>query len=225
VLAEVVKGPGELVGCKLLLREDGRVEGSLAGLDQPALEAAQAALAEGRSRRVDLPGETPVELFVEALRPSPTLAIVGGVHIAVALTALARTLGYRTIVVDPRRAFGNAERFAHAERVVQAWPDQALGEIGLTASTAVAVLTHDPKLDDPALRAALPSPAFYVGALGSKATQEKRRRRLLEAGVSEAQLARLHAPIGLELGGRSPEEIALAVMAQIVAERNKPCPR
>jgi xanthine dehydrogenase accessory factor len=224
-LVVVVKGPGDLVGRKLLLREDGRAEGSLPGLERPALEAAQAALAEGRSRLVELPGEVPAELFVEALRPSPTLAIVGGVHIAVALSALARTLGYRVIVVDPRQAFGNAERFPHAERVAQAWPDHALGEIGLTPSTAVAVLTHDPKLDDPALRAALPSPAFYVGALGSKATQEKRRRRLLEAGVSEAHLARLHAPIGLELGGRSPEEIALAVMAEIVAERNKPCPR
>lgn len=220
-LAEVVKGPDDLLGRKLLLRPDGSVEGSIPGLDAPVREAAQAALAEGRSRRVELPAATPVEIFVEALRPSPTLAIVGGVHIAVALTALAKTLGYRTIVVDPRQAFGNAERFPHAERIVQAWPDEALGEIGLTASTAVAVLTHDPKLDDPALRAALASPAFYVGALGSKATQEKRRRRLLEAGLSEEQLGRLHAPIGLELGGRSPEEIALSVMAQIVAERNK----
>jgi xanthine dehydrogenase accessory factor len=205
----------------LLVREDGRVEGSIAGVDGSAREAARAALAEGRSRCVVLPGETPLEILVDALQPSPTLVMVGGVHIAVALTPLAKTLGYRTVVVDPRPAFGNAERFAQADRIVQAWPDEALGTIGLNASTAVAVLTHDPKLDDPALRAALPSPAFYVGALGSKATQEKRRRRLLEAGVTESQLARLHAPIGLALGGRAPAEIALAVMAQVVAERNK----
>jgi xanthine dehydrogenase accessory factor len=220
-LAQVVKGPDDLLGRKLLLRQDGGVEGSIPGLDAAAQEAAHAAILEGRSRCVELAGETPVEVLVDALRPSPTLVIVGGVHIAVALTPLARTLGYRTVVIDPRPAFGNAERFPHADRIVQAWPDEALGEVGLNGATAVAVLTHDPKLDDPALRAALPSPAFYVGALGSKATQEKRRRRLLEAGVSEAQLARLHAPIGLELGGRSPAEIALSVMAQIVAERNK----
>jgi xanthine dehydrogenase accessory factor len=220
-LVEVVKGPAEALGRTLLLREDGRVEGSIPGRDGPAREAARAALADGRSRCVALAGETPLEVLVDALPPSPTLVMVGGVHIAVALTALAATLGYRTVVVDPRAAFGSVERFAQAHRVVQSWPDEALDAIGLDSSTAVAVLTHDPKLDDPALRAALASPAFYVGALGSKATQEKRRRRLLGAGVAEAQLERLHAPIGLALGGRSPAEIALAVMAQIVAERNK----
>jgi xanthine dehydrogenase accessory factor len=220
-LAEIVKGPDELLGRKLLVRADGRAEGSIPGLDAAVREAARSALGEGRAGRVELPGPPPAEVFVDALRPSPTLVIVGGVHIAVALCALARTLGYRTVVVDPRQAFGNLERFPHADRVVQAWPDEALGQIGLTPSTAVAVLTHDPKLDDPALRAALASPAFYVGALGSKTTQQKRRGRLLEAGLSPERIGRLHAPIGLELGGRSPEEIALAVMAQIVAERNK----
>src|SRR5262249_57562030 len=104
--------------------------------------------------------------------------------------------------------------------VVTGWPDEALGTIGLTAGTAVAVLTHDPKLDDPALRAALPSPAFYVGALGSKNTQEKRRRRLLEAGLTEAQIGRLRAPIGLDLGGRSPEEIAVSAMGEVVGVRD-----
>jgi xanthine dehydrogenase accessory factor len=124
------------------------------------------------------------------------------------------------VVVDPRPAFANRERFPDADRLETAWPDEALSSVGLTSSTAVAVLTHDPKLDDPALRTALPSAAFYVGALGSPRTQAKRRQRLLEAGLSEAQLARLHAPIGLDLGGRSPEEIALAVMAEIVGARN-----
>jgi xanthine dehydrogenase accessory factor len=139
----------------------------------------------------------------------------------VALAHLARTLGYETVVVDPRPAFASAERFGHAGRVVSAWPDEALAALPLDEHTAVAVLTHDPKLDDPALRVALPSAAFYVGALGSRATQAKRRARLLEAGVGEAPLARLHAPIGLDLGGRSPEEIALAVMAEIVSVRNR----
>jgi xanthine dehydrogenase accessory factor len=103
---------------------------------------------------------------------------------------------------------------------VSEWPDKALREIGLTSSTAVAVLSHDPKLDDPALSVALRSPAFYVGALGSRKTQEKRRQRLMEAGLSAEELARLHTPIGLDIGGRSPEEIALSVIAEIVAVRN-----
>lgn len=219
-VATVVRGADELLGRKLLIRGDGETRGSIPGADPGAREAVRAALAQGRSRRAELPGARPIEVFVEVLSPSPMLVVVGGVHIAIALTALAKTLGYRTIVVDPRRPFGNPDRFPQADRIVQAWPDEALGEVGLTDATAVTVLTHDPKLDDPALKAALPSPAFYVGALGSKATQARRRQRLLEAGVSEAQLARLHAPIGLDLGGRTPAEIALSVMAQIVSERN-----
>ena len=151
--------------------------------------------------------------------------MVGGVHIAVALDAIARALGYRTVVIDPRAAFGSAERFPHVGRLMMEWPDEALHALSLSTTTAVAVLTHDPKLDDPALGVALRSAAFYVGALGSRKTQEKRRARLLADGVSEEQLARLRAPIGLDLGGRSPEEIALAVMAQVVAVRNGKEPR
>jgi xanthine dehydrogenase accessory factor len=213
----LVGGPPEALGRKLLVEADGTTRGSLGERDGPAREAAAAALASGRSVRVAL-GEA--EAFVDVVLPPARLVAVGGVHIAVALVRLARALGYTTVVVDPRPAFGSRERFPDVDEVVSAWPDEALERLALNGSTAVAVLTHDPKLDDPALRAALPSPAFYVGALGSKATQAKRRKRLLEAGLGEAQLARLHAPIGLELGGRSPEEIALSVMAQIVAVRN-----
>ena len=140
-------------------------------------------------------------------------------HIAVSLVTLSKAVGYRTIVVDPREAFGNAGRFPHADQIVHAWPDRGLAEAGVHAGTAVAVLTHDPKLDDPAILAALRSPAFYVGALGSRKTQEKRRRRLVEAGATEEELSRLHGPIGLPLGGRSPEEIAMAIMAEVVAVR------
>jgi xanthine dehydrogenase accessory factor len=136
--------------------------------------------------------------------------------------SLANTLGFRTVVVDPRESFGNRKRFPHAFEIVSEWPDAALARIGINGSTAIAVLTHDPKLDDPALLAALRSPAFYVGALGSRRTQEKRHARLREAGLDEEALSRLYAPIGLPLGGRSPEEIALSVMAQIVAARNRP---
>jgi xanthine dehydrogenase accessory factor len=214
----VVAGAEDLIGRKLLVLASGSSAGALGGvLDKAAREAALATLAEGRSRRLAIP---PVEVLIEVELPPPTLVIVGGVHIAIALTSLAKTLGFRTIVVDPRRAFGNELRFPHADELLHAWPDDALAAIGLAASTAVALLTHDPKLDDPALRVALASPAFYVGALGSKKTQEKRRKRLVDAGLSEALIGRLRAPIGLDLGGRSPEEIALAVMAEIVAARN-----
>jgi len=217
-IATVVAGSDDLLGRQLLLGADGSRAGSLGGaLDSGVAAAAGVALSEGRSRRATLP---PVEVFIDTQLPSPTLVMVGGVHIAVALTSLARSLGYRTIVVDPRSGFGSQARFPHADRLISEWPDDALASLGLNASTAVAMLTHDPKLDDPALRVALPSPAFYVGALGSKKTHERRRLRLLESGLSEEHFARLRAPIGLDLGGRSPEEIALAVMAEIVATRN-----
>jgi xanthine dehydrogenase accessory factor len=212
----VLAGPD--AGRHLFLHADGQKRGSLKGaLAQKVNAAAQAALTEGKSARLSV-SET--DVFIEVMRPSLKLVVVGGVHIAIPLTWMARALGYRTIVVDPRPAFGNVDRFPQADQIVPAWPDEALGKIGLTSETAVAVLTHDPKLDDPALRAALPSPAFYVGALGSKETQAKRRERLLGAGLSESQVARLKAPIGMDLGGRGPEEIAISVLAQIVAVRN-----
>ena len=213
-VATVIRGPEGETGRKLALFDDGSVRGSI---DEAALAEARAALSAGATRRVRTEAR---ELFVDVLLPAPRLVIVGGVHIAVALVSLANTLGYRTILVDPREAFGNPKRFPHAHEIVNDWPDRALERLAPDALTAIAVLTHDPKLDDPALLAALPGRAFYVGALGSKRTQEKRRERLREAGLADAALARLHGPIGLPLGGRSPEEIALAIMAQIVETRN-----
>jgi xanthine dehydrogenase accessory factor len=133
---------------------------------------------------------------------------------------LAKALGYRTVVIDPRSAFGNEERFPNVDQLIPLWPDEAFPQIPITRSTAIAMLTHDPKLDDPALKIALPSPAFYVGALGSKTTQAKRRHRLLDDGLTEEQLNRLHGPIGLEIGAGTPEEIAMSIMAEIVAARN-----
>jgi len=221
-VATIVAGAEGTLGRRLLVSEDGTTIGSLGeGLDGAVAAKARDALAGGAPRRIDPSAEQSAEIFIDVLQPPPRLIIVGGVHIAIPLVAIAKTLGYRTIVVDPREAFGSAERFPDVDRIVSAWPDKALGETGIDASTAVAVLTHDPKLDDPALAAALRSKAFYVGALGSRRTQEKRRQRLLEAGLDERALSRLHAPIGLPIGGRSPGEIALSIMAQIVAERNK----
>ena len=164
-------------------------------------------------------GET-TEIFIEVTLPPPTLISVGGMHTSIALTKIAHMLGYQTMVVDPRRAFGSVERFPHVGNLIHAWPDKALDQVDLNSSTAVAVLTHDPKLDDPALQVALRSSAFYVGALGSRATTVKRHKRLVQSGLTDEHLDRLHAPIGMHIGASTPEEIALAVMAQIVAVRH-----
>lgn len=219
VLVTVVRGPEKLLGRELLMREGGKVIGSLNDkLDPDALELARETLAKGESRRVTLAED--IEIFIEAILPPPTLVAVGAVHITIALMTLAKTLGYRTVVVDPRSAFGSEERFPNVDRLIPLWPEEAFRQIPITRSTAIAMLTHDPKLDDPALKIALSSQAFYVGALGSKTTQAKRRERLLEEGLTEAQLNRLHGPIGLDIGAGTPEEIAMSIMAQIVAERN-----
>ena len=216
----VVHGSNELLGHEMLVREDGLVTGMLGeSLNAAALNAAKETLAEGESRRVMLTED--VEVFAEVILPPPTLIAVGGVHITIALMALAKTLGYRTVVVDPRSAFSNEERFTNVDQLIPAWPQEAFQQIPINRSTAIAMLTHDPKLDDPALKIALPSPAFYVGALGSKTTQAKRRQRLLDEGLTEAQLNRLHGPIGLQIGAGTPEEIAMSIMAEIVATRNK----
>lgn len=241
-VATVVRGPERLLGRQMLVPGDptrggphslplggaaqsgelrnGRASPGIAPELEVAIEKeARRAMVEGRSQEVkpDAGEQASVEIFIEVVGPQPTLVVVGGAHTAIALTSLARTMGFRTIVVDPRRAFGSQERFPHVDRLIQAWPEEAFAQIELNEKTAVAMLTHDPKIDDPALQVALRSPAFYIGALGSATTQAKRRRRLLEGGMSEEELARLHGPIGLKLGAETPEEIALAIMAEIVA--------
>ncbi len=184
----------------------------------PLAAAAVSALEAGRSEWVELSDGG--EAFVDVELPDPRLIMIGGVHVAVALTSMANALGYHTVVVDPRGVFGSEERFPHVSKLVREWPDDALRALGLNRASAVATLSHDPKLDDPALEVALPSDAFYVGALGSRRTHDKRRHRLLERGVTAEELERLHAPIGMSIGSRTPQEIALSVMAQIVATRN-----
>jgi len=157
--------------------------------------------------------------FVEVVSPPPQLVLVGGVHIAIALASIAKALNYRTIVIDPRRAFGNQERFPNVDTLMQVWCDAAFKKIKINDSTAIAFLTHDPKIDDQGLKIALASEAFYVGALGSKKTHEERKKRLLSGGVTADHLNRLHAPIGLPINAQSPEEIALAIMAEIISKR------
>ena len=163
-------------------------------------------------------------LFLGVHAPPLRLAIVGGVHIAQPLARMARETGCDVTIIDPREAFASPARFP-GETLVHDWPDAALAAHGLDIRTAVVLLTHDPKLDDPALIAALPAPVFYVGALGSTRTHAKRVARLREAGMTEGQIARIDAPIGLDIGARSPAEIALAILAEMTERLRRPATR
>jgi xanthine dehydrogenase accessory factor len=156
------------------------------------------------------------EYFINVYNPPLNLVIVGAVHLAQALIPLARAAGYDVTVIDPRAAFASRERFPDLV-VHHEWPDEILPNLDLGPRTALVALTHDPKIDDPALHAALQSECFYIGALGSKRTQGARRERLAAAGFKEADLARIHGPIGLSIGARGPAEIAIAIMAEITA--------
>ena len=213
----IIRGPEELVGRKLAVSRAGEQVGTLgeAALDSQAIAAEAKAV---HPQRVQLSDE--VEVFIDTVRPAPTLIMVGGVHIAIALTSYAKTLGYRTLVIDPRRAFGSDERFPHVDQLIQAWPDKAFAEVKITPETAVALLTHDPKIDDSALKIILQERPFYIGALGSKKTHAKRVERLRGYGFSAEQIGRIHGPIGLDIGAQTPEEIALSVMAEIVQARS-----
>ena len=165
--------------------------------------------------RMDRSGfEEDAATFVAVHNPPLRMAVVGAVHIAQPLLAMARLAGYDPVLIDPREAFASEGRFPD-ETIRHDWPDEALAAWGLDARTAVVTLTHDPKIDDPAIMAALRSDVFYLGCLGSKRTHAKRVDRLTAEGFTEAEIARIHAPVGLDIGARSPAEIAVSVMAQI----------
>lgn len=193
-------------GAQALVYDDGPSEA--AGFSVEQLGAARAALAADRSRMLDQ------ELFVQIYNPPRRLLIVGAVHIAQALVPMAQLLGYAVTLVDPRRAWASESRFPGL-KLRYDWPDAALQALNPDRRTAVVTLSHDPKLDDPALTVALRSPAFYVGALGSRRTHANRVQRLTEAGFTEAELTRIHAPIGLAIGAVSPAEIGLSILAEI----------
>ena len=159
------------------------------------------------------------DLFVEPLRRPADLVIIGAIHIAIPLHRLAKLMGYRVTVVDARAKFANRARFPEADEVVVAWPDEAMSKITVDGSTYVVILTHDPKFDIPALRSALNSSAGYIGAIGSRKTNQNRFDALRKEGFTEEQLARVHGPIGLDLGGRGAEETALGILAEITAVR------
>ncbi len=179
-------------------------------------DAVLAALDANQSDEIESEGR---RLFVQARVPNPRLIIVGAVHITQALAPMAALAGYEVIVVDPRRAFATAERFPGVS-LRHDWPDEALDALAVDARSAVVTLTHDPKIDDPALDRALKSPAFYIGALGSKKTHAARLHRLKSAGFDDIALARIHGPAGLAIGAKSPAEIAVSVLAQLTAARH-----
>ncbi len=202
----------------LVVADDGRLTGTTGSeeLDAALIDAAGVALRRGLSRTVDLGDRS---FFIEVFPVRPRLVMVGGVEVARSLARLARELGFETVVVDGRAAFATRERFPDVDDLVVGWPDEVADEIGLGPNDAVAVLSHDVKFDEPAIVEALRRGCRYVGAVGSRKTQADRRASLLAAGVSETELARLRGPVGLDLGGRAPAETALAILAEIVAER------
>lgn len=213
---EVTLMEGDRAGAKLLYEEDGTVHGTLGS---PELDAR--AVAAVRDLLWAETSEQRGELFVDIIAPPPRLIVFGAVPIAAALCTLARVTGWRPYVVDPRPRFATQDRFPDAERVIAAWPEEAFAQLGgIDPATSIAVLTHDPKLDDAALTIALRSPARFVGAMGSRRAQESRRERLLAAGFDDEQLARLAAPVGLDLGALSAEETALSILGEMVATRH-----
>lgn len=170
-------------------------------------------LLSGKSGAIEWQGR---QLFLTVQAPPLKLVVIGAVHISQALAPMARLVDLDVTIVDPRTAFASPERFPEV-RLIAEWPDDALPAIGLDPYTALAALTHDPKIDDPALAAALKAKCFYVGALGSRRTHARRAERLAAAGFDEAAIGRIQAPIGLDIGAVSPAEIAVSVLAQIVA--------
>ena len=214
---------GAETGRQMLLWPEGRSLGDLGAPEADQLARVLAGelfstLTSRRERVATAAGE--MDLFVEVHAPRPTVIIVGAVHIAIPLVTMVGVLGFRSVVVDPRSTFATQARFGHADRIVAEWPEEAFRRIGLTESSYVAVLAHDLKIEQPALTAALRSPARYVGVLGSRKTQAKRVQALVAAGLTRDEIDRLHAPIGLDLGGRRPEEVAVSIAAEIVAARN-----
>jgi xanthine dehydrogenase accessory factor len=210
----------DALAAKLLVRADGATEGTLgdAELDELARADAEELIWVERS---ELREHGDVTLFVDVTGPPPRLVVFGAVDFAAALCRVAHAAGWRPFVVDPRSRFATPERFPEAEAVIAEWPAEAIARLGgIDKATYLAILTHDPKLDDAALLTALDSEAPYIGAMGSRRAQAKRRERLVAAGVSEAQLERIAAPIGLDIGAMSAEETAVSIMAELIAVRN-----
>jgi xanthine dehydrogenase accessory factor len=213
VLFTVIEGHS--LGLHMLVLEDGE----RAGDELPEELAAQAdELIRGHTNRILELGDRRV--FAEVYAPPPRLLVYGAVDTAESLAKLARQLGWQAIVADARTKFATRERIPSATEIVVAWPEEAIAQVAPDHATAIVVLTHDDKFDVPALKAALETEAFYVGALGSRRNQERRRERLVEAGVEETALERISGPCGLDLGAESQPETAISILAEIIAVRN-----
>ena len=189
--------------------------GDIDDIDPVALDAARAALDTDGARIIEAAGE---RYLVQTFATPAKMLIIGAVHIAQSLIPMAMHVGYEIFLVDPRTAFANPERFPDIH-IDNRWPHEAMSDLELDGRTAIVALSHDPKIDEPALQAAMDSNAFYIGALGSKGNHAKRLERLAALGYSKEQLNRIHGPIGLPLGGRSPAEIAVAILAQVIQSR------
>jgi xanthine dehydrogenase accessory factor len=212
VLFTVVDGDG--VGAKALVVEEGETVG--VGVPRAALDQFDEIVRGGRNRLLDVDG---ARVFAEWYGPPPRLFVYGAVDTAEALCRGARLLGWTAIVADARATFLTPERIPSADQLIAKWPDEAIAQVQPDYQTAVVVLTHDDKFDVPAIQGALATEAFYIGALGSRRNQERRRERLLEAGVSEEALARITGPCGLDIGADTQEETALSILAEILAVR------
>jgi xanthine dehydrogenase accessory factor len=218
-------GPEAARGQKALLT----AEGSLlyaAGLSlSPGIfRVAQTVVERGQAGTIRL-SDPEVELFIEPFLSPPTLVVIGGVHVAVPLVRFAKTLGFRVVVADPRAHFARPERFPQADQILVEWPDETLAHLSLGLNTYVAILTHDPKIDEPALSSLLgqsgeTASVRYLGAIGSRQTHAARFERLARLGVDAERLEGVYAPIGLDLGAQTPAEIALSIIAEIVAVKN-----
>ncbi|MFG2595460.1 XdhC family protein [Streptomyces sp. NPDC048462] len=226
-VARVTDGPAELLGRPLLVRPEGGHEGGLGGhpeLDRTVAAEARAMLDGGRTGSVTLGADgslcgQPLTLLVESSVPPPRMIVFGAIDFAAALVRAGKFLGYHVTVCDARPVFATKARFPEADELVIEWPHRYLAGTAVDARTVLCVLTHDAKFDIPLLQAALKMPAAYVGAMGSRRTHLERNDRLREAGVTELELARLRSPIGLDLGARTPEETALSIAAEIIADR------
>jgi xanthine dehydrogenase accessory factor len=225
-LATVVEGPN--LGAKLLVKPDGRSSGSLgdANLDRVVARDARGELEAGltSTRHYGAHGEArerDVSVFIESFALPPRMIIFGAVDFTAALARVAKVLGYRVTVCDARAVFATVLRFPMADEVVNDWPDRYLAKVGeeLGPRDAICVLTHDHKFDVPAIAAAVKTDVGYLGAMGSRRTHEQRQQRLREAGLTDAEIARVMSPIGLDIGARTPEETAIAVCAEVIALR------
>jgi len=209
---------GERIGEKVLLDADGGVLYRSPHLQDELLSAMKAAAAESGTSGATRMGETRVMVDRQAERPH--LILIGGVHVSIPLYRMATEVGFRVSIVDPRAAFASEERFPNVANILHSYPDKALPQLGLDRSSYLAVLTHDPKIDDKALVTALPANIPYVGVLSSGRTHRQRVARLKEAGLSDELIARIRTPIGIDIGARAPEEIAVCILAEIIAVRN-----